>query len=327
MDNNLTQARPFFVLAPMDDVTDMVFRQMVISTHAPDLFFTEFVNVDGLQCVGRPKLLKKLRFAKDETKLIAQLWGLNPDNFYKTAQQIADGTFARELGLPDGVNFAGIDLNMGCPARSEVKNGACSALIKNRPLAKDIIKATQEGAGEMPVSVKTRLGFNEIDQSWLEFLLAHKLNMLTIHGRTRKEMSRVPAHWDEIGKSVLLRDRIFPKTLIVGNGDIESYAQGVELAEKYNLDGIMIGRGVFHDPFVFSPDSPWQSLSRHERIEMYRRHVSLFADTWRNNERPIHTLNKFCKIYINGFDGAKELREKLMSAETTSELLAIMAQS
>jgi tRNA-dihydrouridine synthase len=228
----------------MDDVTDMVFRQMVISTHAPDLFFTEFVNVDGLQSVGRPKLLKKLRFAKDETKLIAQLWGLNPDNFYKTAQQIADGTFARELGLPDGVNFAGIDLNMGCPAKSEVKNGACSALILNRPLASEIIKATQKGACDMPVSVKTRLGFYDIDQSWLEFLLEHKLNMLTIHGRTRKEMSKVPAHWDEIGKSVLLRDRISPKTLIVGNGDVESYAQGVELANKYNLDGIMIGRGV-----------------------------------------------------------------------------------
>lgn len=326
MDNNLTQARPFFVLAPMDDVTDMVFRQMVISTHAPDLLFTEFVNVDGLQSVGRPKLLKKLRFAKNETRLIAQLWGLNPDNFYKTAQQIADGTFAREFGLPDEVNFAGIDLNMGCPAKSEVKNGACSALILNRPLASEIIKATQKGAGDVPVSVKTRLGFYDIDQSWIEFLLEHKLNMLTIHGRTRKEMSKVPAHWDEIGKSVLLRDRISPKTLIVGNGDVESYPQGVELAEKHNLDGIMIGRGVFHDPFVFSPDSPWQSLGRQERIEMYRRHVSLFADTWRNNERPIHTLNKFCKIYINGFDGAKELREKLMSAETTSELLTIMAQ-
>ena len=187
--------RPFFVVAPMDDVTDTVFRQVVQSTHAPDLFFTEFVNVDGLQSPGRPKLLKKLRFVEPEKSLVVQLWGLKPENFRKTAEQIADGTFAKELGLPEGVNFVGIDLNMGCPAKSEVQNGACSALIKNRPLASEIIKATQEGvAGRLPISVKTRLGFLEIDHTWLEFLLEHKLDMITVHGRTKKEMSKVPAH-------------------------------------------------------------------------------------------------------------------------------------
>src|SRR3989344_8936101 len=138
--------KPFFVLAPMDDVTDTVFRQVVATTAPADLYFTEFVNVDGLQSVGRPNLLKKLRFAPGETNLIAQLWGKDPENFRKTAAQIADGTFARELGLPSGCNFVGIDLNMGCPAKSEVKNGTCSALIQNRPLAGEIISATQDGA-------------------------------------------------------------------------------------------------------------------------------------------------------------------------------------
>ena len=317
--------RPFFVLAPMDDVTDTVFRQVVQSTAAPDLFFTEFVNVDGLQSPGRAKLLKKLQFVPTETRLVAQLWGKNPENFKKTAEQIADGTFAKELGLPEGSNFVGIDLNMGCPAKSEVKNGTCSALILDRPLASAIIKATQAGAGgRIPVSVKTRLGWGEIDHSWPEFLLGHDLYMLTMHGRTKKEMSKVPAHWDEIGKVREIRDRVAPKTLIVGNGDVESHQQGFALAAQYGLDGIMIGRGIFHDPYVFAEASPWESLDRDARINLYERHVTMFKETWQQNERPIHTLNKFCKIYINGFDGAKELREQLMNALSTDELLSLL---
>src|SRR5262249_11359886 len=218
-----TLPKPFFVLAPMDDVTDTVFRQIILSTAAPDLFFTEFVNVDGLMSPGRSKLLKKLRFVAAEKRLVAQLWGLKPDNFRAVAEQIADGTIARELGLPDGCNFVGVDLNMGCPAKSEVQNGACSALIKleNRQLAEDIINATKEGlAGRLPLSVKTRIGFSAVDMTWFEFLLAQDLDMLTVHGRTRKEMSKVPAHWDIIGQVRELRDRLSPQTLIVGNGDV-----------------------------------------------------------------------------------------------------------
>ncbi len=320
--------KPFFVLAPMDDVTDTVFRQLTADLAPADLYFTEFVNVDGLQSPGRPKLLKKLQFVPSETALVAQLWGINPENFRKTAEQIVDGMFAKELGLPEGYNFVGIDLNMGCPAKSEVKNGTCSALMQNRPLASEIIKATQEGAaGKLPVSVKTRLGYHQIDHTWAEFLLGHKLNMLTVHGRTKKEMSKVPAHWDEIGKVRELRDTLAPDTLIVGNGDVETRAEGLAYAEQYKLDGIMIGRGIFHDPYVFAEQSPWETLSRTQRIELYTKHVKLFADTWTKGERPIHVLNKFCKIYINGFDGAKELREQLMAAESSEQLLALLVSA
>jgi len=324
--NRLAQLpKPFFVLAPMDDVTDTVFRQIVAGCASPDLFFTEFVNVDGLQSPGRDRLLKKLQMMGAETSLVAQLWGLKPENFRKTAQQIADGTFAREFGLPEGVNFVGIDLNMGCPAKSEVKSGACSALIKNPALAVEIIKATQEGAGNLPVSVKTRLGFNEIDFSWHETLLRQNLHMLTIHGRTRKEMSKVPAHWDDIGTIRELRDKLAPQTLIVGNGDVESRQQGLELAAKYQLDGIMVGRGIFHDPYLFADSSPWSTKTREERMALYARHVKLFADTWKESDRRIATLNKFCKIYVSDFDGAKELREQLMEADSTAELLDLLA--
>jgi tRNA-dihydrouridine synthase len=308
--------KPFFVLAPMDDVADTVFRQIVVDAAKPDLFFTEFVNVDGLQSPGRDKLIKKLQFTTKEQPLIAQIWGKNLENFRKTAAELVE------------IGFAGIDLNMGCPDKTVVKNGCCSALINNRELASQIIKATQEGAaGRVPVSVKTRVGFNQVDMSWIEFLLEHNLDMLIVHGRTRKEMSEVPARWDLIGQARELRDKISPNTLIVGNGDVENRAHGLELAQKYGLDGIMIGRGIFRDPFAFAEKSPWPEYTEEQRVSLYRKHVELFAATWQHNERKIHTLNKFCKVYINGFDGAKELREQLMAAKSTDELLALLDQN
>lgn len=309
-DNLKKLPKPFFVLAPMDDVTDTVFRQIVADCAAPDLYVTEFVNVDGLQSPGRPKLLKKLQFTVKETPIIAQLWGKSPENFYKTTLEL------KKMG------FAGVDLNMGCPVKVVVKQGCCAALIDDRGLAGEILSAAKEAAGDdFPISVKTRVGNTTVDMSWIEFLLKYKLNMLTIHGRTAKEMSKVPAQWELIGRARELRDQLSPTTLIVGNGDVLSRAQGEELAKKYKLDGIMIGRGVFHDPYVFAQNSPWESMSENKRKELYAKHVKLFAKTWDDHQRRIQTLNKFCKIYINGFDGAKDLREKLMHAGSVSELL------
>lgn len=307
--------KPFFVLAPMDDVTDSVFRQIVADTAPPDLFFTEFVNVDGLQSPGREKLLPKLRITAKEKPVIAQIWGKVPENYYKTTLEL------KEMG------FAGVDINMGCPEKNVVKNGCCSGLIANRELAGEIIDAVKRAAGEdFPVSVKTRVGLKEVDMTWPEFLLSKKLNMLTIHGRTQKEMSKVPAHWDLIGQVKEQRDRLAPQTLIVGNGDVKSRQQGLELAQQYGLDGIMIGRGIFEDPYIFAEQSPWASYTKEQKIALYRKHVELFAQTWPNGERKVHTLNKFCKVYINGFDGAKELREQLMNAGSTDELLTLLSQ-
>ncbi|HSX00473.1 MAG TPA: tRNA-dihydrouridine synthase [Patescibacteria group bacterium] len=308
--------KPFFVLAPMDDVTDTVFRQIVADCARPDLFFTEFVNVDGLQSVGRERLVKRIEYTPTEQPLIAQIWGKEPANYFKTAQELV------------AMGFAGIDINMGCPIKAVVNNGCCSALINDRGLAVEVIKATQAGAaGNIPVSVKTRLGWNSVDLSWHELLLQQELDMLTIHGRTRSEMSAVPVQWNSIAEIRELRDRIAPETLIVGNGDILTRQEGLKLAEQYRLDGVMIGRGVFHDPFIFAEESPWSTYSREQKIELYEKHVQLFARTWINNERRSVMLNKFCKIYINGFDGAKELRERLMAAQTTDELLKILESS
>ncbi|HSX33114.1 MAG TPA: tRNA-dihydrouridine synthase [Candidatus Saccharimonadales bacterium] len=306
--------RPFFVLAPMDDVTDTVFRQLVAAWARPDLFYTEFVNVDALQSAGRESAMRRLRRAATEGPVVAQIWGKHPDNFRKTAAELV------------AMGFVGIDLNMGCPEKTVVKNGCCSALINNRELAVEIIKATQQGAaGRVPISVKTRLGFNQIDLSWPELLLHQNLAMLVIHGRTRREMSEVPAHWDEIGQVRQLRDRLAPDTLIVGNGDVMSRTQGLELAKTYQLDGIMIGRGIFHDPFAFAEESPWEAYTPVQKKALYASHIQLFTKTWQHGERRLPMLNKFCKIYINGFDGAAALREQLMAATTSDELLTILS--
>jgi tRNA-dihydrouridine synthase len=313
MDALTALPRPFFVLAPMDDVTDTVFRQIVADCAPPDLFFTEFVNVDGLQSEGRPRLIGKVQLTPKEQPIIAQVWGKNPDNFKKTAAELV------EMG------YKGIDLNMGCPQKVVTGNGCCSALINNRELALEIIHAVQEGvAGRVPVSVKTRLGWNAIDYTWPELLLKQNLAMLTIHGRTRSEMSAVPAHWDAINEVRKLRDKLAPDTLMVGNGDVLTRRQGLELAAEYQLDGIMIGRGVFQDPFVFSEHSPWETYTRQQKIDLYKKHVELFAATWKQGDRRVAMLNKFCKIYINGFDGAKELREQLMAAESSAQLLGML---
>lgn len=368
--------KPIFVLAPMDDVTDTVFRRIVAGLAPPDLYFTEFVNVDGLQSVGREKLIHKLQIGPNEgisrvshldevqeneekqtsrtnstvrasrTKLpqqsakssskilgsaenktdavrksvpiIAQIWGKHPENYYKTTKDLIK------------MGFDGVDINMGCPVKAVVKDGCCVALVDNRILAGEIIKATQKAAkGKIPVSVKTRIGNKTVDMTWIEFLLKHNLDALTVHGRTAKQMSKVPADWDKIGQARELRDQLSPTTRIIGNGDVMTRQQGVELAKKYKLDGIMIGRGIFHDPFVFanslSSESPWPDYSKAQKIELYKKHVQLFKETWKKNERRSIGLNKFCKIYINGFDGAKELRVELMSAKNTDELLQMLS--
>ncbi|MEX2014633.1 MAG: tRNA-dihydrouridine synthase [Candidatus Saccharimonadales bacterium] len=303
--------KPFFALAPLDDVSDTVFRRVVSECSKPDLLFTEFTNVDALQSAGRKATLRRLDFDKSEQPVIAQLWGKTSENFRQTAQECSD------------LGFAGVDLNMGCPIKHVVKNGCCSALINNREKAKIIIDSTKAGLDEnMTFSVKTRIGFKDIDLSWIEFLLSQGVDMLIIHLRTVKEMSKVPAHWDIMPEIRQLRNKIAPNTLLVGNGDVFNREQGVKLMKETGIDGIMIGRGVFQDPFVFSENSPWSNYPKTKKINLYKKHVKLFKDTYPGSSRPVVILNKFCKIYISGFDGAKELREELMNCSNAEELMS-----
>jgi tRNA-dihydrouridine synthase len=315
MKNTLTELpKPFMVLAPMDDVTETVFRQIVAGCAAPDLFFTEFVNVEALCSPGRDSAMRRLVFTDKEKPIIAQIWGKNPDNFRKVASELVD------------MGFAGVDLNFGCPDKKVVRNGTGGGMIKYPDGAREIIQATKEGLdGRLPLSVKTRIGLKEYDEAWIKLLLEQNLDMLTIHLRTVKDMSKVPARWSEYAQRIRqLRDEISPNTLLVGNGDVLSRAQSEELANEYGYDGIMIARGIFRDPYVFAKSSPWKDFSPQQKIDLYKKHLKLFGDTYQTGERSFDTIKKFCKIYINNFSGASELRAKLMNARTVEESLTLL---
>jgi nifR3 family TIM-barrel protein len=306
--------RPFVVLAPMDDVTETVFRQTIASCHKPDLFFTEFVNVEGLQSRGRKNLIHKLKYTKKDKPLIAQIWGKNPDNYYKVSVELV------EMG------FDGVDINMGCPDKSVVKSGCCSALINNRQLAVEIISAVKAGVNnKVPVSVKLRTGFNEVDFSWPELVLKQNINMLTVHGRTTKELSKVPARWDDIKKVRQIRDEVSPKTLIVGNGDVLNREQGVVLAKETGVDGIMIGRGSLFNPFVFQKNSNWQFTPEKERLKIYLQHAQLFKETYSNGQRNWQSLKRLTKLYIHGSENASKFRDELVRAEDIDKMIEIIS--
>lgn len=308
--------KPIFILAPMEDVTDTVFRQIILSTGRPALFFTEFTNVDGLESKGHDQVAKRLKFLPKEKPLIAQIWGMKPENYYAVAKQLV------EMG------YDGIDINMGCPQADVVKHGACSALIKNHSLTTEIITATQEGSGgKIPVSVKTRIGFNTIvTEDWIGFLLTHNLPALTVHGRTAKEMSKVPAHWDEIGKAVEIRNAMGLQTLIIGNGDVESLKEAKEKVDKYHVDGVMVGRGIFHNPWLFNASVNPTEKTIKERIQLLLDHVQLYQQTW-GTTKQYPPLKKYFKIYLSGFDGAAEIRGKFMETNTPDEAIALAQQS
>ena len=402
--------RPFFILAPMEDVTDTVFRRVIlecsrqvrneklkiknelglalnnlvnppslrdtafvkeereaklsVNNSSLNVLFTEFTNCEGIQSVGQSKLIHRLKYTEVERPIVAQVWGITPEDYFKTAKLVV------ELG------FDGMDINMGCPVKAVIKQGACSALIKNPTLAKEIVLATKEGlGGKIPLSIKTRIGFAGIQtEEWCGFILKEcRPAALTIHGRTVKEESKVENHWEEIGKVAAINEGLKIKkegippgpfesgiphsalesgrrleqsyveniqngrqattpegnlklnqnsTVIIGNGDVLSLDQGLDYAELYGLDGIMIGRGVFKNPWVFNPNVYQNSLGKlfwkdgdveiaaAEKLAVLYRHADLFEKTWGNSKNYL-ILGKFLKMYVAGFEGAGELRQEL----------------
>src|SRR3989344_2469083 len=238
---------PILALAPMADVTDAAFRRIIAKYGKPDVMFTEFVSCDGLCSEGRKNLLPIFKYTEKERPIVAQVFGAKPENFYESAKLI------KKLG------FDGIDINMGCPDKKVIKQGAGAALMQNHELAKKIIKETKKGAGNIPVSIKTRIGYDKYDKKefkkWLMALLEEKLAAIIIHARTKKEMSLVPARWDVVAEAVKIRDEFFgdkkDKTLILGNGDVQSVADAKEKARISSADGVMIGRAVFGNPWLF----------------------------------------------------------------------------
>lgn len=309
--------KPFFCLAPMEDVTNVVFRQVVTRATRPDVFFTEFMNVSGFcHPEGRSNVARRLETAPTDAPIIAQIWGNKPEDFVKTVIEI------NKMKV-----FAGIDINIGCPDKAVVKSGGGSALIKNPELAVEIINAAKEGvaksSNKIPLSVKTRIGYSRVEEweDWLTVLLEQNLSALSVHLRTKKEMSKVSAHHELIPEIIKLRNKISPQTKLIINGDITDRATGIDLTKNNpGVDGIMIGRGIFANPFCFEENS--KNHTGEELIQLLKYHLKLFIDN--NNAIKYEPLKKFFKIYINDFPGAKELRVKLMETKTAEEALKLL---
>jgi len=327
--------KPIIALAPMADVTDAAFRRVIAKYSKPDgpaVMFTEFVSADGLVLApakGRKKLLKDLEFSESERPIEAQLFTGRPEIMRKAA------------GLITELGFDGLDINMGCPDRSIEKSGAGAALIKNPKLAREIIKAAHVGAPNLPISVKTRIGYNRNEIStWISELLKENLSALTVHLRTRKEMSAVPAHWDLMPEIVEMRDKISPQTFILGNGDVRNVSEAEEKVKLYGCDGVMLGRAVFGTPWLFSVagsdlfvsrsdlgDSKRSDLesAKSQKLNILIEHTKLFEQLL-GDVKNFSIMKKHFKAYVVGFDGAAELREKLMSAENSKGVENLIKQ-
>ncbi|MFV0559792.1 MAG: tRNA dihydrouridine synthase [Enterococcus sp.] len=305
--------KPFFILAPMEDVTDVVFRHVVQKAGAPDVFFTEFTNSDSYcHPDGKQSVQGRLTFTEDEQPMVAHIWGDKPEFFKEMS-----------LGLAD-MGFQGIDINMGCPVPNVAGRGKGSGLILRPEVAAELIEAAK--AGGLPVSVKTRIGYAKTEEleEWITHLLKQDIVNLSVHMRTRNEMSKVDAHWDLIPKIVEIRDRIAPQTLITINGDILDRTMGLELAEKYGVDGIMIGRGIFKNPYAFEKE-PREHSSK-ELIGLLKLQLDLQDHYAEEIPRSIVGLHRFFKIYVKGFPGANDLRIRLMETKSTDEVRAVLAE-
>ena len=307
-------------MAPMKDVTDWAFRALVAKRGAPNVFWTEFISADGLYHTREIKkisddenpLMRDLRFSDDEHPIVAQIFSSKPEMISYATKLVA------QLG------FEGVDLNMGCPDRSIEKQGAGAALIKNPALAVELIRAAKEVSG-LPVSVKTRVGYHkETLDEWLPVILEEAPAAITLHLRTRKELSLVPANWKLMKKAVEIRKRVNPNVLLIGNGDVESMAEGERLATDTCCDGIMIGRAAFGNPWIFagrkSDDTPLaEKLTALVELAQNFEKIS--------PPKNFSILKKHIKAFVTGFSGAAALRAKLMESNSTTDLERILRRN
>jgi nifR3 family TIM-barrel protein len=318
-----TTDRPIIALAPMEDVTDTVLRELLLGLTDPGalhVVMTEFVSTDGLvHKKARNRVIHRLQVTPEErqllkeknVKIVAQIWGNTPENYQQVAKEITEE-----------MDFDGIDINMGCPVPKVVARGCCSGLIGNPSLAKEIIHATKEST-HLPVSVKTRIGLKTIaTEEWIGHVLETKPAALTIHGRTQKQMTQGPAIWEEIAKAARLRDQLGLDLPILGNGDILSLEEARSKCAEFGLEGAMIGRGIFENPWLFMEEQ--RERTKEEKLELLWKHTELFDRVW-GDTKNFHILRRYYSIYSKGFYGAAELRTKLMQTESIADVKRILS--
>ena len=297
----------------MANVTDAAFRAIIAKYGKPDVFWTEFVSADGLALApeeGRKKLLKDLEYSKAEHPIVAQFFTSKTEHMKSAAK------LARELG------FDGVDINMGCPDRTIEKQGAGAQLMKDARLARELIRAAREGAGDLPVSLKTRTGYNkpELD-TWLPEVLKENPAVVTIHARTRKEMSKVPARWEFVKRAVEIRDKAGVDTLIFGNGDVKDLKEARERVKETGCDGVMLGRAIFGNPWLFKECEP----TKEEKLKVLVEHTKLFEKLL-GGIKSFAIMKKHFKAYVNGFEGAVDLRARLMETERGDEVEKLISE-
>lgn len=309
--------RPLYVLAPMADVTDPAYRKLIAEYHAPSVTWTEFVSADGLYYTREKKgmldeenpLMRDLQFTNGEHPIVAQLFGSNPETMSYAAKLCAD------------LGFDGIDINMGCPDRSIEKQGCGAAMMRNPERAREIVEAARTSG--LPVSVKTRIGYNKVEiATWIRSILEVKPEVLTVHLRTRAEMSKVPAHWEYMEQVVALRNEVSPDTLIIGNGDVLDLADGAKKIAETGCDGVMLGRAIFGNPWIFDPTRTPEDRTPAERIAALRT-LALYFDELRPR-KSFHILKKHIKAFLTGFDGASDIRTRLMETDSLESFLAVL---
>lgn len=300
--------RPFTALAPMEDVTDRVFRGLIADLAAPDLFFTEFIAAQAL-AARRRTTMAALRFTRRERPLVAQIWGTDPEMFYQAALLLSE------------YGYDGIDINMGCPAKKIIRKGACAGLIGNNTRTAELIDAVKQGisagGARIPVSVKTRMGIETpATDTWIGFLLEQNLDALTLHPRTAAQMSEEPADWQHVAAAVEMRNRSAPGTVIIGNGDVISLQEAQARSLETGAEGIMIGRGIFANPYIFSAEAvPLQDRSRQEKIRLALEHTCRFEAEY-GSTRNFEILKKFYKCYIQGYSGWEDDFRRIMATDS-----------
>lgn len=329
-------------LAPMDGVTDEPFRLVQAKIAKPDVIVTEFVSAEGITR-GGAKLYDVLLYSPLERPIVGQIFGKDPESFYKAAVVLT------HLG------FDGLDINMGCPAKTVTQNGAGAALIGTPDLAASLISNLKRGINDYisgkttindlglnqktisaiernlkysqhvpttsyhpTVSVKTRLGIADISTDvWIPFLLKQNLDYITLHGRTLKQGYSGLANWEEITKAAKHCQEA--KTIFWGNGDIISLDQAKEYQEKFRINGILIGRSAMGNPWIFKDYLP----TLREKYDTMLLHAQVFKQVFPT--RTLDCLRHHFLLYASGHPNAKALRAQIVKISTLEDILALEA--
>lgn len=349
--------KPIIGMAPMDGITDASFRHMVCKYSRPSVVFTEFTNVEGL-ARGATEMLKSFIYEEKERPIVAQIFGVEAESFYKAAVMLC------------AMGFDGIDINMGCPASKVAVKGAGAGLIQNSELAKKLVgevrrgildwsegispeaagvhpdiiseigkmmrdgrvpdtadcigrrgggrqgRAARNGGRMAAISVKTRIGYNSnIAEKWVAELIKAGSDCICMHGRTLKQGYHGEADWDALrGAARICREA---GVLFLGNGDVASMEDALEKIEKYEVDGVLVGRALMGNPWFFGGKEPDVKM----RLKAAKEHAKYFAKL---GDRPFHNIRKHLAWYIKGFEGAKELRMELMKVENYEDVEKII---